>query len=73
MAEQCSCGHAKATHPMKMTEGDPMRGLPPWHTNPCATTGCSCTEYSEDRSALTDSERLMRIEDMLGEVLRRVK
>ena len=56
-----------------MTDGDPSKGIPSWHSYPCGTPGCSCSEYAEDRAALTDSERLVRIEDLLNEVLRKLK
>lgn len=70
MPEQCSCGHAPDVHPMKMTSGSAT--IPPWSTRPCSSGGCACSEYAEDRAEVTDSERLIRIEDLLNQVLRKL-
>jgi hypothetical protein len=72
MPEQCSCGHGGGDHPTQMSSGNPATGMPPWPSRPCVTPGCSCGEYQEDRGAVTDSERLIRIEDMLNRVLQKL-
>jgi hypothetical protein len=56
-----------------MSKGDPERFLPPLPETRCATSGCTCQHYDEDRAAITDSERLVRIEDMLQQVLRKLR
>jgi hypothetical protein len=73
MPDICTCGHAETTHPTRMSVGDPSRGLPPLPQSSCTSPACSCQHYQQDRSKVTDSERLVLIEDMLKQVLRKLK
>lgn len=72
MPEICSCGHPAKEHPLTFPTANATTNIPPFPGKPCTSPGCDCKHLEEDRSRLTDSERLMRIEDKLNEVLQKL-
>lgn len=73
MPNICECGHPETAHPEVFTQGNPSTGMPPWPAYRCSEQDCSCGHYEEDPSKVTDSERLVRIETMLTQVLRKLR